>query len=558
MSKHLERHDEVLAMSVQALAYAKKKAKVTDNDIPDENILSLSKTEYKAKEQNVMFALYSQVKKEHRVRPDNSQLKKLANSGELTIGGVELTYDRDSMSAYINGNPVYVEPLLDAGEKPKDSALLEYSAQRKTYLIESIVNQRAYIDYDHTGSIDALGTEVNSKYNARKAQESLRELEVDKDNINPEGVFKTSLTASQKVRFLQKKISEYRKTIQEKFVRFSSQESDEITKAERELHQKKIAKGLADGTISSAQAIMSAPEHKISEDHEFLKRSFEGLDDKQPFPLGHLKEVPKGYDTFKEVLDDLLEPRYDFGDNDMSILAKQYLTFKDTVDNLPDKPDVDFSKGVDSNKFYVTTHHNLGSSIRESKSAVMTADGKYHGVNRGDFGLPAQTQLTKRITDYSAIVVSRGAVATGAFQKMVDDNESLKGNVLVVDALTDRNISDVISNLREHSNTPIAVYTDNNSVKKGLEATNDNRINVSLSSDNTWAETAVNSLKNGDFDELARDFAIDMSVTASLINAPRLKAEPAQPVQQQQSVSNDNDKPEPPNNENNSINRRGM
>lgn len=570
MSRHLERHEEILSMSVQALAYAKKKANITDNDIPDENILSMSKTEYKAAEQNVMFALYNQVKKEHRVRPNNNQLKQLANSGSLNVQGVELSYDRKTMSAFINGNPVYVNPLIDAGEKPKGSDVIEYSKQRKTYLIESIVNQRAYIDHDHLGKKDSFGNEINAAFNIRKAHEALRELNPDKSGVNPNNIFKLELTEAHKVRLLTQKIQENKERILTDFSKLSEVEGQALQKAETDAHLQKMAKALANRTISPMEALKSAPVHNISSDHNFIKNNLDGIEGKNPFPMHQLKEIPKGYEPVKVKIDRSLEPTDDFGDNDMMLLSKTYLAFQKTVDELDRLKDgikIDYSNGVDLDKLYVKTHKVSGRFIKESKSSVMDSNDKYSLVNRGDFSLPIPSSIGEKISDYNSIIVSKGAVASGAIQKVVSDNPDLKDKVLVVDAMEDRNVFDVVSNFREQTNASIAVFTDSENLQKTLDSIADNRLNTFLSEEGKWSKQAVESYKNDNFEKFSQKIESDIRRTLLLnkeakqlpSNAEQHSNVNKSEVTHNSTQSNQDIKPSHPNNnQSNPDYRRGM
>lgn len=522
MNKHLDVHNKVLESSAKALEYAKKKARKLDTDIPEDNVLLLDKLEHKASEQNVLFCLYQQAKQQYRVRPTNNQLKDLANTGRISINGLDLAYSREDKKAFINGTPVYSEPLLDAGTRPTDASIINYSNQRRMYLTEVIVNQRSYITHDSKGHTDGYGNEINSHYDINKAKEALEALEPDPNNINPNGVFLTGLTAQQKIRTMLLNINESRDKVRSLFNKLTSDEVESINKPLQEEHRRRTAHEASTGKIGILEALNRPTTHVLDAEHEFVKNNLsdiDGLNDTKNFPLNYLKPIPKGYTTLKERLDTLLEAPYDLADDEMSSIAKQMVVFdnaKKALSNTAKNP-LTFDGGVDDKRFYVTTTKISHGQLYEGQSATMDSDGRFKHVSSGEFGITKSGTLKKDLRDFDAVILTVGPKASGSFSKAIEEQPNKDKNVLVIDALEESNVTDVLNNIRGSYRIPVVVFTDNKQLHNYLEQKEDKNMTAYLSEDYKWGDLGLKFLKEESFDRFQKgvDGAVEYAIHQS-------------------------------------------
>lgn len=470
----------------------------------------LGDLERKAVEQNIMFALYNDVKNKFGLRPDSAILSQVIDQGSVTFNGVEISIDDDSAQPRVNNQAIAVTPLFGGQQKSTD---FDYNKQRKVYLTDTIANQRMFIDFDSKNSLDALGQEKGSAFNIKKAHAALQELVPDTENINPKGFFKTEMTAMQKIRFMSEHIDTLKAGVKKASHKLIGLEKDQI---EKPLIDAQIQQALIDmksGAVSVVEATKREKTHKIDEQHNYFKstlQSIEGLNDTKNFGISHLKPMPLGYITLKEQLSQALEVDYNDTDSNLKIIGKQLAAFIDAKELLSHPPAVDFSQGVDLDRLFIPTYTLAGNTISPSKSCVVDANERYSGVSAGDFAIPKTSLVNKPFSHYKAIAITVGASAAGAITTALQDHD----DILVLDALEDTNVGDVLAKIRKNHEIGVAVFTDNHVVDEFLRQSGDRHLRSNLSRGLKWGEAGINAIANKSFDKFER--LVDDRVSATI------------------------------------------
>lgn len=459
--------------------------------------------------QNIMFAVYQQARHDFGVRPTLTALDELLTEDAINFKGVLFEWDKTNNQAYINDNKVVVPALF---EGLKGSTDLEYNKQRRAYLTDTQTFQRRYIEFDSQGHIDALGREHNSTFNQRKAADALFELLPDNEHINPNGFFKTDLSASQKIRLMSAQIDTLKAEVKKNAHKLLSQEKKAIKQPLVDQQMQDNLKDMQAGTITLSEATSRDKTHEIDSRHEYFQSTLKGVDglnNTRVFAIGHLKPMPKDYITQKEQLNAALAIDYSSADSKLAIIAKQLNAFYKAKEALASPVDIDFSQGVDLNRLYVSTKVLAGADIVDGNSCVVDAKERYHNVNTGEFGLPKSSMLNKAVTKYDSIAIATGASGAGAI------STALKGkNVLVIDALEDANVNSVLASFRACHDLPIAVFTDNPKIHEYLMMSGDNKVSSHLSKTTKWGELGVDAIKNKNFNTFSE--LIETKLSASL------------------------------------------
>ena len=470
----------------------------------------LGDLERKAVEQNIMFALYNDVKDKFGLRPDSLILSQVIDQGSVTFNGVEMSIDDNSAQPRVNQQAIDVTPLFSGQQKSTD---FDYNKQRKVYLTDTITNQKRFIDFDSKNSLDARGQESGSAFNIKKASDALQELAPDTENVNPKGFFKTEMTAMQKIRFMSEHIDTLKAGVKKTSHKLIGLEKDQIEKPliDAQIHQALV--DMKSGAISVVEATKREKTHRIDEQHNYFKttlRSIEGLNDTKNFGISHLKPMPLGYITHKEQLSLALEVDYSDTDSNLRIIGKQLSAFIDAKELLSHPPAVDFSKGIDLERLFVPTYTLAGNTISPSKSCVVDANERYSGVSAGDFALPKTSLVNKPFSQYKAIAVTVGASAAGAITTALKDHT----DVLVLDALEDGNVGDVLAKIRKDHEIGVVVFTDNSIIDEFLRQSGDRHLRSNLSRGLKWGEAGISAIANKNFDKFER--LIDDRVSATI------------------------------------------
>lgn len=460
----------------------------------------LGDLERRAFEQNIMFALYNDVKDRFGVRPDLETLNQVITDGSATVNGVQMTIDDDSAQPRVNNQAIPVTPLFEGLSNSTD---FDYNKQRKAYLVETLASQKMFINFDSKSTTDAFGKEQGSSFNIKKAQDALKELAPDTEQINPKGFFKTDMTAAQKIRFMSKHIDTLKADIKRSSHKLTGLEKEQI---EKPLVDAQIQQALADmmsGAVSVVEATKREKTHKIDEQHNYFKttlQGIEGLNDTKNFAVSHLKPMPLGYVTHKEQLSKALEVDYSDSDSTLKIIGKQLSAFMDAKELLAHPPSVDFSNGTDLDRLFIPTYTLAGNAISPSKSCVVDASESYNNVSAGDFALPKTSLVNKPFSSYKAIAVTVGASAAGAITTALKS----KDDVLVIDALEDTNVGDILAKIREGHKIGIAVFTDNPQIDDFIKQSGDRNLSTNLSHGIKWGEAGINAINEGSFDRFER------------------------------------------------------
>lgn len=469
----------------------------------------LGDLERKAFEQNIMFALYNDVKRRFGVRPDLDTLSQVITQGEASVSGIHLSIDDSNAQPRVNNETIVVTPLFDG---QSNSADFDYNKQRKVYLTETLASQKMFIDFDSKNTLDAFGKEQGSSLSIKKARDALQELMPDHEHINPKGFFKTEMTAAQKIRFMSKHIDVLKADVKKTSHKLTNLEKEQI---EKPLVDAQIKQALADmmsGAASVVEATKREKTHKIDPNHNFFKnilQSIEGLNDTKNLSVGHLKPMPNGYVTHREQLSKALEVDYGDSDSNLKIIGKQLAAFIDAKELLAHPPTVDFDKGVDLDRLFVPTYTLAGVTISPSKSCVVDANERYDNVSAGDFALPRTSLVNKPFGQYKAIAVAVGASAAGAITTALKQKE----DVLVIDALDDTNVTDILAKIRKDHKIGIAVFTDNPLIDKFIKQSGDRNLSSNLSNGIRWGEAGINALRDNNFDRFERLVSDRVSVT---------------------------------------------
>lgn len=194
---------------------------------------------------------------------------------------------------------------------------------------------------------------------------------------------------------------------------------------------------------------------------------------------------------------------------------------------ITNAPPVDFSKGIDLDRLFVSTKRLAGAELIDGKSCVMDANEKYSNVKSGDFALPRSSLLTKPIEKYDAIALTIGASAAGAVSTALKERD----DVLVIDALREANVNQVLFDIRQNHSLPIAVFTSNKELDEFLKTNSDAKLVSNLSvSGKGWGEHGIDAIKENRFDGFADavesrvDHAIALAKTQPTAPKPSIRA----------------------------------
>ena len=131
--------------------------------------------------------------------------------------------------------------------------------------------------------------------------------------------------------------------------------------------------------------------------------------------------------------------------------------------------------------------------------------------------------LSKPLSHYDAMVLTTGPITSAAISTALADR-----NVLVVDALEESNIINVLATIRDEHEIPVVLFTDNKIMHEFVNGSKDKNICSNLSKDTTWSENALYNIKQDTFDAFKSN--IESIVTTSL--EPPKKVEPQTYLQQ--------------------------
>lgn len=514
----------------------------------------LGDLEQRASERNTMLAVYEQSKLMYGIRPNSITLDQLTNTGEVVVNGVHLTFNKDDGRATINGSHVKVNPLFQGRENSTD---FNYNKQRKIYLEDTMKFQAQYIDFDAKGVTDAFGNNHNSSFNQKKVADALAELEPDHENINPNDFFKTEMTATQKIRLMSSQID----TDKAELKKISHKLADAEKRAIKQpLVDKQLAQSVEDilsGAINPMEAANRDKTHVIDPDHKYVQtvlKGIEGINDTKNFAISHLKPMPKDYKTQQMVWRDATAIEYGDNDSNISIIAKQLTAFQALNDIITNAPVVDFSNGTDPDRLFVSTKRLAGAELIDGKSCVMDANEHYRNVNSGDFGLPRSSLLNKPMNKYKGLAITIGASAAGSVSNALKHRD----DILVIDALRESNVNQVLFDIRANHNLPIAVFTSNQDLDDHLKTSRDQKLTSNLSRDESWGEAGLKAIQDNDFDRFARNIESRVDATLALASnqpvQPRPSIRPSLDVDILSTLKNSPNQP----NHNNHRNQMGM
>lgn len=543
MNNNLEIHNNVLEKSVAATHYSARATKFMVDDLDAEPNFFLDDLEKKANEQNIMFAVYQQLKEDYSVRATIDELKPLFSDGSLSVSGINLSFDKDNGIASINDKAVPVTPLFQDNNHFNNMIDATHKKQRHTYLTENISNQRMFISFDSKGHTDLMGNEINTDFNQKKVNDALRELEIDHKNINPNGIFKAEMTASQKMRYMLTYINDMKATISDTLKKMSITERLAIEQPLFTQQNERTAKGVFEGTMTAADAMKQSNNHEIDARHHFVQNALKGVDglnDTSKFAISQLKPIPAGYVTHEERLNALLDFSYGDDDSDLAIVGKQLEVFANAKEQLINAPSIDFSHGIDLDRLMVSTKTLAGSKIGEGKSAIIDSSQQYHNVKAGEFALPRDAMINQPFNQYKLIAVTVGATAAGAISNALMESNSRSNDVLVIDALDNINVTDVLAKIRTEHKMPIAVFTDSKPIDTFLRMGNDDKLSSNLSQGIGWGERGIDALKNGTFDDYER------LITSKIESTYRSQIERVEPVRLNAELTQERDNMQEP------------
>ena len=459
----------------------------------------LGDLEQRAREQNTMFALYNQGKQNHGIRPDSSRLSHLVEAGEVVVDGVHLSFNKESGRAAINGRTVETSPLFEGRSNSTD---FEYNKQRKIYLEDTIKFQGMYVEFDSKGTFDAFGNEHNSTFNQNKVENALEELQPDAENINPNGFFKTEMTAKQKIRLMSHQIDYEKADLKKTSHKLAIVEKTAIKQPLVDAQLAQSVKDILSGAINPMEAANRDGTHEIDPNHAYVQQTLkgvEGLNDTKNFAISHLKPMPKDYITQQTLLRRATSIDYSDTESNLSIIAKQLVAFQSANEVITNAPAVDFSKGIDLDRLFVSTKRLAGAELIDGKSCVMDANETYSNVKAGDFALPRSSLLTKSVDKYKAIALTIGASAAGSVSTALKDRD----DVLVIDALRESNVNQVLFDIRQNYSLPIAVFTSNKDLDGFLKTSRDTKLVSNLALSKGWGEHGIDAIKENRFDGFA-------------------------------------------------------
>lgn len=483
----------------------------------------LGDLEKRAFESNAAFGIYNHAKSVHGSRPNLDVLTKMISTGEASLDGYEYKFDRDTGQAYINNQEVAVQPLYEGSSEAVD---FDYIKQRKAYLTETMDAQARFLKYDSRGSLNSYGAEMNTELAQSKVRTALEDLMPDPEGITANGFFKTDMAASQKTRFMSTTIDTLKVDVKTSLRKLISKEKSDISQPLFDKHSARIAKAIFDGELDASEATRANSSHEISTDHNFFKvalQGINGINHTDNFHIGHLKHMPKDYISQKERVSASLKISYSDNDSRLKILSRQLEAFINAKETLHTPNPVDFSVGIDLNRLYVDTKKLVGGRIVDGKSCVVNSDNSYHNIKHGEFALPVNAMLSKPLSHYDAMVLTTGPITSAAISTALADR-----NVLVVDALEESNIINVLATIRDEHEIPVVLFTDNKIMHEFVNGSKDKNICSNLSKDTTWSENALYNIKQDTFDAFKSN--IESIVTTSL--EPPKKVEPQTYLQQ--------------------------
>lgn len=482
-------------------AYQKAKEAQTD--------IFLGDLEKRAFESNTAFGVYEYAKATYGTRPDLAVLTAMISTGFAQSQGHQYNFDMDTGQAYIDNQPINVQPLYEALDETTD---FDYVKQRKAYLSETMDAQERYIRYDSRGFLNDNGVEVNSEIAKARVLSAAEDLKPDHENVNPNGFFKTNMTAAQKMRLMSTTIDTIKADVKASLRKLASKEKSDISQPIFDKHSARIAKAIFDGDLEAGEATKINPSHEISEQHTFFREGLQGVEGanhSENLHIGHLKHMPKDYITQKERVSNALKVDYGNSDSRLKIISRQLEAFINAKGELNHANPVDFSVGIDLDRLYVDTKKLLAGNIVDGKSCVLNADARYKNIKHGEFAIPATTMLSRPLSHYDAMVLTTGPIASAAISTALSDR-----NVLVVDTLEDSNVINILSVVRDNHQVPVVLFTDNNVIHEFVESAQDKNICSNLSKDLTWGEKGLYNMKEGLFDDFKAD--IDNVLTTSL------------------------------------------
>lgn len=513
----------------------------------------LGDLEQRAHNKNTMLALYHQSKHLYGIRPTLNDLEKLSNVGEVVVGGVELAFNSSDSKAFINGSSVDVEPLFQGLENSTD---FDYNKQRKAYLEGIITFQSMYIDYDSKGSADALGNEHNTAFNTKKVADALKELAPDLEDINPNNFFKTDMTLMQKIRLMSSQIDTIKADVKKTSHKLAIEEKKAIKQPLIDIQTAQSVKDILSGAIDPMEATKRDKTHEIDPNHLYVQtvlKGTKGINDTKNFSISQLKPLPKDYETVQTISQRAKSINYGDNDSEISILAKQLISFQSAKGIILNAPKVDFSHGIDLERLFVSTKRLAGAEMIDGKSCVMDANEKYRNVNAGDFALPRSSLLNKPIKTYKSIALTVGASAAGAISTALKAHD----DILVIDALREDNVNQVLFDIRENYNTPISVFTSNKAINDFLESNKDTNLTSNLSKDKGWGEIGIDALRADRFDEFAK--VVESKVKTATTHEPTQADKPSiRASLNVDPLANANHHETPPTNPNNHRNQMGL
>jgi hypothetical protein len=386
-----------------------------------------------------------------------------------------------------------------------------------------------YIEFDSKGTSDVFENEHNSVFNQKKVNDALTELQPDLERINPNDFFKTEMTATQKIRLMSAQIDHEKTDLKKTSHKLAIAEKTAIKQPLVEAQLSQSVKDILSGAINPMEAANRDKTHVIDASHAYVQQTLkgvEGLNDTKNFSISHLKPMPKDYVTQQTLLRRATAIEYGDTESNLSIIAKQLVAFQSANDVITNAPPVDFSKGIDLDRLFVSTKHLAGAELIDGKSCVIDAGEKYSNVKSGDFALPRSSLLTKPIEKYNAIALTIGASAAGAVSTALKERD----DVLVIDALREANVNQVLFDIRQNHSLPIAVFTSNKDLDDFLKTNSDTKLVSNLSTHKGWGEHGIDAIKENRFDDFANvvesrvDNAIALAKTQPAAPKPSIRA----------------------------------
>lgn len=458
---YLNRHKNALDVDMRnmrgVVAGLKNKPLVPNTLVDRYHKIGMSKVESlndKAKKDNIIHAVFNEVRKEHNITLDDAVIDRVFDSVTLT-NGIRLEMRGDNL--FINHKQVEYEPA-PSEPLPSNKADARYMTERENSINNRISNQIALRD----------AIRVDPESAAVKEHEKQLRRDIPNDRRLGDLFRFEGLSDEEKLGKLSRAI-EHSEAIYTKAETKKLKEDGAIFFAQHQDSVCKLAGKLISNNEASIADAMQVAQEKLphpNSENNFIKSSFSSYDEFKHF----LSDVTPVFDKYREFKP--MTAHLDGMKTTFEKLSKTLFISNRNIDNIQKQYAPNAYDGIPMSKdrLFVKTHAMTKAGLFEQHGGIITdgynyepKDGEFLVVNKKSKG----TLLASELTEFH---VTAGLQNSVSIAKTLDSSDKLE-NTVVLDAFTHDNIKDVVMQIGQHNETAkITVYSDDIELTKALEA----------------------------------------------------------------------------------------